>query len=97
MPGHFGRKISVEAGWWSVPSPATAWGIGAVRFETRVGASAAIIPEFAEESGTDMIALGWAQDLAPGRAPVVRAALARGCIPVMLIPVKSTPSSLSSM
>ena len=60
------------------------WGIGALRFETRVGASTAIIPEFAEESETDLIALGWAQDLAPGRAPVVRATLGRGRIPVML-------------
>ena len=71
------------------------WGIGAVRFETRVGASATIIPEFAEESETDLIALGWAQDLAPGRAPVVRAALGRGRIPVMLIPVDSTPRPVS--
>jgi hypothetical protein len=68
------------------------WGIGTVRLETRVGASAAIIPEFAEESETDLIALGWARDLAPGRAPVVRAALGRARIPVMLIPVESSSS-----
>jgi nucleotide-binding universal stress UspA family protein len=73
------------------------WGIGAVRFETRVGATATIIPEFAEESETDLIALGWAQNLAPGRAPVVRATLVRGRIPVMLIPVNSTPSPVSPM
>ena len=73
------------------------WGIGAVRFETRVGATATIIPEFAEESETDLIALGWAQNLAPGRAPVVRATLDRGRIPVMLIPVNSTPSPVSPM
>jgi nucleotide-binding universal stress UspA family protein len=66
------------------------WGIGAVRLETRVGASAVIIPEFAEESKTDLIALGWARELAPGRAPVVRAALGRARIPVMLIPVLDT-------
>ncbi len=73
------------------------WGIGAVRFETRVGATATIIPEFAEESETDLIALGWAQNLAPGRAPVVRATLDRGRIPVMLIYVNSTPSPVSPM
>ena len=72
------------------------WGIGALRFETRVGASTAIIPEFAEESDTDLIALGWAQDLAPGRAPVVRATLGRGRIPVMLIPVEPTASHVPS-
>jgi nucleotide-binding universal stress UspA family protein len=63
------------------------WGVGAVRLETRVGSSAAEIPAFAAESGCELIALGWSQDLAAGRAPVVRAVLERAGVPVMLVPV----------
>jgi hypothetical protein len=33
------------------------------------------------------VALGWSQDLAEGRAPVVRAALERAKLPVLLVPV----------
>ena len=56
------------------------WGVGLVRFETRVGSAAAVVPAVAEETGCDLIALGWSQDLAAGRAGVVRAALrARTC------------------
>ena len=40
----------------------------------------------ADELGCDLIALGWTQELAPGRAEVVRAALERSPLPVMLIP-----------
>jgi nucleotide-binding universal stress UspA family protein len=62
------------------------WGIGGVRLETRVGRSEELIPLVAEESGCDLIALGWSQELA-GRAPVVRAALERARVPVLLVPV----------
>lgn len=65
------------------------WDIGAVRLETRVGRSDELIPLVAEECGCDLIALGWSQELAPGRAPVVRAALARAHVPIMLLPVAS--------
>lgn len=34
-----------------------------------------------------MIALGWAQELAEGRAAVVREALERSRVPVLLVPV----------
>jgi nucleotide-binding universal stress UspA family protein len=63
------------------------WGIGAVRLERRVGRSDELVPQVAEEARCDMIALGWAQALAPGRAPVIRATLERSRVPVMLIPV----------
>ena len=63
------------------------WGVGDVRLETRVGRSDEEILRAAEEFEADLIALGWAQELAPGRAPVVRAVLERGHVPVLLIPV----------
>ena len=63
------------------------WGIGAVRLERRVGRTEDLVPLVAEEAGCDLIALGWSQELSPGRARVVRAALERSQIPVMLVPV----------
>jgi nucleotide-binding universal stress UspA family protein len=63
------------------------WGIGAVSLERRVGRSYELIPQVAEEAHCDLIALGWAQELAPGRAPVIRATLERSRVPVMLVPV----------
>jgi nucleotide-binding universal stress UspA family protein len=65
------------------------WGIGHVRLETRVGSSEELVPLVAGETEADLIVLGWAQELAEGRAPVVRAALARGRAPVMLVPVRT--------
>jgi nucleotide-binding universal stress UspA family protein len=64
------------------------WGIGAVQLEIRVGRSDEIVPLVAAEKRVDLIALGWSQELAEGQAPVVRAALARGRTPVMLVPVQ---------
>jgi nucleotide-binding universal stress UspA family protein len=64
------------------------WGIGTVQLERRVGRSDELVPLVAEESGCDLIALGWAGSLASGRAPVVRAALERSRVPVMLVPVQ---------
>jgi len=61
--------------------------VGAVRLEVRVGRREEQILCVAEEIGGDLIALGWSQDLAPGRASVVRTVLERGHIPVMLVPV----------
>jgi nucleotide-binding universal stress UspA family protein len=63
------------------------WGIGAVRLEVRIGSADELVPRVAEQARVDIIALGWAQELAEGRAPIVRAALARGKVPVMLVPV----------
>jgi nucleotide-binding universal stress UspA family protein len=58
-----------------------------VRLEVRVGRREEEILRLAEEAGADLIALGWSQDLAPGRASVVRTVLERGRVPVMLVPV----------
>jgi nucleotide-binding universal stress UspA family protein len=63
------------------------WGIGAVRLEVRVGKGNVVVPQVAEDTRADLIVLGWAQEFAEGRAPVVRASLERGRVPVMLLPV----------
>jgi nucleotide-binding universal stress UspA family protein len=67
------------------------WGIGKVRLEVRVGRCDELVPLLAEELDADIIALGWAQELESGRAPVVRGALTRGGTPVMLGPVNVIP------
>jgi nucleotide-binding universal stress UspA family protein len=64
------------------------WGIGDVRLETRVGRSGELIPQLAEETECDLIALGWSQELSGGRAPVVRETLERSSRPVLLVPVR---------
>jgi nucleotide-binding universal stress UspA family protein len=63
------------------------WGIGSVRLERRAGKREELVPLVAEELQSDLIVFGWAQQLSEGRAPVVRAALERSTIPVMLFPV----------
>ena len=63
-------------------------GLGSVRFETRVGNTAELVPRVAEEHECDLIALGWSQELAPGRAPVIRGTLERSRLPVLLVPVR---------
>jgi nucleotide-binding universal stress UspA family protein len=67
------------------------WGVGSVRLETRVGRTEDLVPLVAHESGCDLVALGWARELAPGRAPVVRATLEQSRVPVMLVPVELVP------
>ena len=46
----------------------------------------------AEECGCDVIALGWSQELAAGRAAVVRETLERSSRPLLLVPVQSADS-----
>jgi nucleotide-binding universal stress UspA family protein len=60
-----------------------------VRMEVRVGEPADEIVSVAREIDADVIALGWAQDLVAGRAPVVHAALEHARLPLFLIPVSS--------
>jgi len=61
-----------------------------VRLETRVGRPDQHIFPVARETDCDLIALAWAQELAPGRAIIVRETLRRGTIPVLLVPEKAT-------
>jgi nucleotide-binding universal stress UspA family protein len=67
------------------------WGIGTVQLELRIGRTDELVPLVAQECGCDLIALGWAQELAAGRAPVVRAALERARRQVLLVPVYADP------
>jgi nucleotide-binding universal stress UspA family protein len=64
------------------------WGIGRVRLEVRVGRCDELVPLVAEQTDADIIALGWAQELVPNRAPIVRAVLERAHVPVLLVPVQ---------
>jgi nucleotide-binding universal stress UspA family protein len=64
------------------------WGIGAVELQTRIGRSEELVPTVARQAKVDLIALAWSQELAEGRAPVVRAVLMRARAPVMLVPVR---------
>jgi nucleotide-binding universal stress UspA family protein len=62
------------------------WGIGKVSLQVRFGRREEKILRAAVETNADLIALGWAQDLAAGRAPIVREVLERGRVPVLLVP-----------
>jgi hypothetical protein len=60
-----------------------------VRLETRVGRPDQLILPTAKELDCDVIALAWAQELAPDRARIVRDTLRRVGIPVLLVPVQA--------
>ena len=59
----------------------------AVDLHLRRGTAPETIIDVAEDEAVDLIALGWAQDLSPGRAAVVRSVLAAAQIPVLLVPL----------
>jgi nucleotide-binding universal stress UspA family protein len=61
-------------------------GLRSVRLALRVGSPDEAILAAAEETGADLVVLGWNQRLVPGRAAVVRALLERGTFPLLLIP-----------
>jgi nucleotide-binding universal stress UspA family protein len=61
-------------------------GLRSVSLVLRVGRPEDVVVDVAEASGVDLIALGWNQRLAPGRAAIVRTALERGRLPLLLIP-----------
>lgn len=58
-----------------------------VRLEVRVGIPGEHVLRAAAENKADLIALGWAQNLEEGRAAVVREALERSDLPILLLPV----------
>jgi nucleotide-binding universal stress UspA family protein len=62
------------------------WGIDEVEVEVRIGRRERLIADTARESGCDLIAMSWSQDLTEGRAQVVRATLRQSNLPVVLIP-----------
>jgi nucleotide-binding universal stress UspA family protein len=63
-------------------------GIGLVRLETRVGRADEVVAAVAAQCGCDLVAIGWSQELASGRARVVRGTLERSHLPVLLVPVR---------
>jgi hypothetical protein len=56
------------------------------RLELRSGAAGASVVDVAMAEHADLIALGWSQNLSPGHAHTIRAALANSPIPVLLLP-----------
>lgn len=59
-----------------------------MRLELRVGMPADVVRAIVEEIEADLVAVGWSQDLAPGRATVVRALLRSSGVPVLLLPTR---------
>jgi nucleotide-binding universal stress UspA family protein len=55
-----------------------------------VGVPREQIGNVVEQTGADLIALGWSQTLEPGRAAVVQETLTRSPVPVMLLPVAAS-------
>jgi nucleotide-binding universal stress UspA family protein len=68
-------------------------GISDVRLETRVGRAADFVAAVADDCGCDLIALGWSQAIAEGRARVVRGTLERSRLPILLVPVRLAGST----
>jgi nucleotide-binding universal stress UspA family protein len=62
-----------------------------VDIEVRVGSPEQHLLAVAARSDVDLIALGWAQDLSPERAAVVREALGASQVPLLLIPLAAKP------
>jgi nucleotide-binding universal stress UspA family protein len=72
------------------------------RLQLRRGEIDEQICALAREADADVVALGWSQDLAAGRAGVVRAVLETANLPVLLIPVRrvtepTKPSRLATV
>ncbi|HVS68481.1 MAG TPA: universal stress protein [Mycobacteriales bacterium] len=67
-----------------------------VRMELRSGAAGEHIIDVAATEHADLIALGWAQNLAAGRARAVRATIAAATIPVLLLPIPADTQAVSS-
>lgn len=64
----------------------------------RRGSAPAMMMALAKAEDIDLIALAWAQDMAPGHAQMVRAALGDASVPILLVPVprRSGPQDPSS-
>jgi nucleotide-binding universal stress UspA family protein len=59
-----------------------------VRLELRVGRPDEQLIQVALETDVDLIAMGWSQNLDAARAAVVREALTRSPVPILLLPVE---------
>jgi nucleotide-binding universal stress UspA family protein len=58
-----------------------------VRLELRTGRPGEHVVDVAVETGAELIALGWRQEVATGRSAVVREVLMRSPLPVVLFPI----------
>lgn len=72
------------ARWYDRPGATLTW--------QRGDAADAILDATAQE-GADLIALAWGQDSSPGHATVVKNALLRASVPILLVPTRSEPLS----
>lgn len=61
------------------------------RVELRTGRAAERVPEVAHDEAADLVVLGWSQRLDDGHAPVVRHAVARADVPILLVPIGRAP------
>jgi nucleotide-binding universal stress UspA family protein len=77
---------------WAAEFAATWCAVPGVDVRLRAGAPPSTVVEVATEEQADLIALAWSQELVPGRAEVVREVLAHAAIPVLLVPVSTTPA-----
>lgn len=83
----FGDQPGHEAASWEREFAArfVALPRASVRIVQRVGAAADCVLAEAADAQADLIVLGWNRDLSPGRARVVREALAHSPVPVALV------------
>jgi nucleotide-binding universal stress UspA family protein len=59
---------------------------GEVRLDLRVGVPGERVVAVCDEEHSDLVALAWSRNLAPGRARVVRHVLEHSRVPVLLVP-----------
>jgi Universal stress protein family len=64
---------------------------GEAALEVRVGDPRGHVVDILRESRCDLVALGWRQNLGPGRAAIVSRLLAESRVPVLLTPVRAQP------
>ncbi len=89
VPAFWDQQAHAERSW--ADEFITRWCAGSdIDLHLRRGAPAETIVEVADTEKVDIIALGWSQDMSPGRAAVVRAALTGCRHPVLLIPTGRT-------
>ncbi|HET7636851.1 MAG TPA: universal stress protein [Candidatus Limnocylindria bacterium] len=68
-----------------------------VQVQPRAGVAAEHLLAAADEIGADALLLAWHQQLLPGRARLVRAALAQSHIPVVLVPVREAVEAVEAV
>jgi nucleotide-binding universal stress UspA family protein len=91
----FSDQLSHEVRAWSEEFIARQCpGAADATLELRVGEPHEHVLDILRESGCDLVALGWSQNLAAGRAAVVRRMLSESPVPVLLTP--TTGAALGS-